>query len=235
MKTAREVWAGPAGDIEVAIDWPQASDPALRGVALVAHPHPLFGGTLDNKVAQTLAKTFVGLGYLTVRPNFRGVGLSAGTHDEGRGETDDLLQVLARAKALLATHLAGADTPASDTHAPLENAHGKGVSGASSEIILAGFSFGSLVQSRVALRLREAGSPATRLVFAGTAVTRGKVEDVPADTIIIHGELDEVVPLKLVLDWALPQDLPITVLPGANHFFDRRLHTLKSVILAAWR
>ena len=94
--TRRETVRGPAGGIECAVDEPQG---AARGVALVAHPHPLFGGTLDNKVVQTLARSLVALGYAAWRPNFRGVGMSEGAYDEGRGEVDDLAAVLAHAGA----------------------------------------------------------------------------------------------------------------------------------------
>ena len=191
---------GPAGAIETVFDTP-AGAPA--GIALVAHPHPLFGGTLDNKVAQTLARAFVELGYVAVRPNFRGVGQSAGAHDDGNGETDDLVAVIHAARRRL--NLA---------EAPL---------------VLAGFSFGSLVQSRVALRVA-----AQRIVFVGTAVTRGRVEPVPADSIVIHGEKDDVAPLDLVLRWAEPQELPVTVIAGADHFFHRRLHIIRNIIKAAW-
>ncbi|MBL8386152.1 MAG: alpha/beta fold hydrolase [Burkholderiales bacterium] len=191
---------GPAGAIETVIDAPAG---AATGIALVAHPHPLYGGTLDNKVVQTLAKTMVELGYLAVRPNFRGVGASEGVHDEGNGETDDLVAVV---------------------HAVRER---HGLAGA--PLVLAGFSFGSLVVSRVARRL-----PAARMVFVGTAVTRGKVEDVPEDSIIIHGETDDVVPLEKVLRWAEPQDLPVVVIPGADHFFHRRLHLIRNIIRRAW-
>ena len=96
---------GAAGKIECVIDLPASGEhrgrlfDAPRGVALVAHPHPLFGGSLDNKVAQTLAKTFVELGYVALRPNFRGVGASVGEHDEGRGEADDMLAILDYAQA----------------------------------------------------------------------------------------------------------------------------------------
>ena len=162
---------GPAGAIETVIDTPDAT-PA--GIALVAHPHPLYGGTLDNKVAQILAQTMVELGYVAVRPNFRGVGQSEGAHDEGNGETDDLVTVVHAVRARLAL----VDAP----------------------LVLSGFSFGSLVVSRVALRLK-----ASRMVFVGTAVTRGRVEPVPEDSIVIHGEKDDVVPLDLVLRWAEPQ------------------------------
>lgn len=191
---------GPVGAIETVIDRPAG---APRGLALVAHPHPLYGGTLDNKVAQTLARTLVELGYVAVRPNFRGVGASAGTHDDGNGETDDLVAVVHAMRARLDLR----DVP----------------------LVLAGFSFGSLVQSRVAKRVA-----AERLVFVGTAVTRGVLEAVPADSIVIHGERDETVPLNLVLRWAEPMDLPVIVVPGADHFFHRRLHILRDIIVRAW-
>ena len=191
---------GPAGAIETVIDAPDA---APAGIALVAHPHPLYGGTLDNKVAQILAKTLVELGYVAVRPNFRGVGQSEGAHDEGHGETDDLVAVVHAAR----TRFSLADAP----------------------LVLAGFSFGSLVVSRVALRLKV-----ERMVFVGTAVTRGRVEPVPADTIVIHGEKDDVVPLDLVLRWAEPQQLPVVVIPGADHFFHHRLHIIRDIIRRAW-
>lgn len=191
--------AGGAGRIEVAVDRPAA---APRGVALIAHPHPLYGGTLDNKVAQTLAKTFLELGYAALRPNFRGVGASEGAHDEGRGETEDMLRVAAWAK---------------QTFGELP-------------LALAGFSFGAFVQARAAKQLQP-----QRMVLIGPAVGRIGAERVPADTIVIHGGLDETVPLAEVFDWARPQDLPVVVIPGADHFFHRRLHLIKSIIQGAWR
>ena len=187
---------GAAGNIEAAVDFPAAPP---RGIALVAHPHPLFGGSLDNKVAQTLARVFAELGYAALRPNFRGVGASAGVHDEGRGETDDMLAVLDYGRARFG------DLP----------------------VALAGFSFGAFVQTRVAKRIA-----AERMVLVGAAVGRSAAETVPADTILIHGELDETVPLANVLGWARPQDLPVTVIPGADHFFHRRLHVIRSVVLS---
>ena len=211
MSSERVLIDGPVGSIELVIDSPKDlsranTGVALRGVAVVAHPHPLHGGSLDNKVAQSLAKTFAELGYVALRPNFRGVGQSAGVHDEGNGETEDLLAVAAYARQRF-----GVQT-----------------------LALAGFSFGSLVQSRVAKHLDASGIPAERLVFVGTAVTRGHVETVPADTIVIHGELDDVVPLKTVLDWALPQDLPVSVVAGADHFFHRRLHVIRGIVERSW-
>lgn len=205
--------AGPVGTIEVIAEVP----PHPRGIALVAHPHPLFGGTNTNKVAQTLARTLAGLGYVALRPNFRGVGHTAGTHDEGRGETEDMLAVLDWAQ----TRFAGA--------------------AARLPVVLAGFSFGAFVQARVASRLKEADAPAHRLVLVGTAAghvdgARSYATDaVAADTIVIHGSSDETVPLANVLAWAEPMDLPVVVVAGADHFFHRRLHVLKDIILRAWR
>ena len=193
--TRRELIAGPAGKIECAVDEPAAG---ARGIALVAHPHPLFGGTLDNKVAQTLARAFVELGYAAWRPNFRGVGASEGAHDEGRGEVEDLAAVLAHLKA---------DRP-----------------------VLAGFSFGAAMQAKLAARVTP-----LRMVLVGIAVNHADVPPVPADTLLIHGEKDETVPLAAVLAWALPQDLPVTVVPGADHFFHRRLNVLRAIVQNNWR
>jgi alpha/beta superfamily hydrolase len=200
---------GPAGRIDAAVDRPAAEVPA-RGLAVVAHPHPLYGGTRDNKVVQTLARALLALGHVCWRPDFRGVGATEGSYDEGRGETDDLLAVAAAARAA---------EPGGDA-LPL---------------VLAGFSFGSFVQSRVARRLAEAGRPASRLVFVGTAASRFAVESVPADTLVIHGELDDTVPLASVLDWARPQDLPVIVIPGADHFFHRKLTGLKQLLVRELR
>lgn len=199
--TRRIAVPGPVGRLECAIDEPPGPP---RGVALVAHPHPLYGGTLDNKVVQTLAKTFVELGYVAVRPNFRGVGGSEGEHDEGAGEVDDLAAVL---------------------H------HARGEFGAA-PAVLAGFSFGAAMQILLAQRL--AAADVARLVLVGVAVTRAEVPAVPKGTLVIHGERDETVPLAAVLDWARPQDLPVVVVPGADHFFHRRLHALRDIVQGAW-
>jgi alpha/beta superfamily hydrolase len=199
--TRRELIAGPAGKIECAVDEPEGSP--SRGNALVAHPHPLHGGTLDNKVAQALARAFVELGYTAWRPNFRGVGASEGTYDEGRGELDDLAAVLA---------YCGGEKP-----------------------VLAGFSFGAAIQARLAQRLAKEGNAPARMVLVGLAVTHLEVPPVPADTIVIHGAEDTTVSLADVLAWARPQDLPVVVVPGADHFFHRRLHILRAIVQNGWK
>lgn len=195
----RALVAGPVGKIEVDINDPGA---ARQAIALIAHPHPLQGGTKDNKVVTTLAKTFFSLSHVVLRPNFRGVGASEGTHDEGRGETEDLLALARYARARYG------DLP----------------------LVLAGFSFGSFVQTRVARRIS-----ADRLVLVGPAVNRLPAETVAASTLVIHGECDEVVPLAAVLDWARPQNLPIVVVPGGEHFFHGRLALLSQIVLAYCR
>jgi alpha/beta superfamily hydrolase len=196
--------AGGAGLMEGLLDHPQQ---APRGIALVAHPHPLYGGTMDNKVAQTLARTFVGLGYVAARINFRGVGASDGVHDHGLGETDDM--------ALLLDHM---------------RAQYPGL-----PVALSGFSFGTFVQSQLAQRMAAAGAPAERLVLVGSAAGKWAMADIPADSILIHGELDETIPLKDVLDWARPQDIAVIVIPGADHFFHRKLQHIKSWIGQLWQ
>lgn len=212
VHTQKYLIDGPVGKIEVALDLPdqtRENGAAPRGMALVAHPHPLFGGTMDNKVAQTLARTLVQLGYVTYRSNFRGVGQTAGEHDNGIGEQDDLLAVLDHMRA-------------QPGHADLP-------------LVLAGFSFGTFVLSHVAKRVTEAGGAIERMVFVGTAASRWELAPVPENTLVIHGELDDTVPILSVFEWARPQELPIVVIPGAEHFLHRKLHVLKRIIVDAWR
>ncbi len=191
----RVVIDGPAGGIETDINDP---GDGRRGIALVAHPNPVQGGTKDNKVVTTLAKTFFALGYVAARPNFRGVGASEGAFDQGRGETEDLIAVAAH----------------------LKRHYGK------LPVVLAGFSFGAFVQTRAARRIHP-----QRMVLVGAAVNRFKAEGVPADTLVVHGEHDDVVPLAAVLDWARPQHLPIVVVPGGEHFFHGRLGLLAEIVV----
>ena len=201
--TKRLTLAGPAGAVEVLRDEPAMSDGVPpRGVAVIAHPHPLFGGTMENKVVQTVARAFVQCGWSAVRFNFRGVGGSAGVHDEGRGEADDLLAVIGQC-------------------AP------------TGPLALAGFSFGSFVVSRAVAALKSTRT-IDRIVLVGTAASRFDVATLPTDlltaTLVIHGEQDDTVPLIDVLDWARPQRLPVTVIPGAGHFFHGQLPLLRSLV-----
>lgn len=193
--------AGPVGPIACAIDEPPA---APRGVVVLCHPHPQHGGTMDNKVVQTLARAFLQLGYRVVRFNFRGVGGSAGHWDEGRGEVDDALAVIAAER---------------DPALPLA---------------VGGFSFGGFVAAQATTRLAADGAPAERLVLVGPATSRFELPAVPPDTVVIHGESDDVVPLRATLDWARPQALPVIVLPGVGHFFHGQLTLLKNQVMQAW-
>lgn len=208
VPSSRADVAGPAGRIETAIDTPVGD---VRGVAVLCHPHPLHGGTMDNKVVQTLARAFVQLGWRAVRFNFRGVGQSESAWDEGRGETTDMLAVIAHHQA----------DPAM-----------RGL-----PLALAGFSFGGYVAAQTAARLIQAAAdqPAVRapstLVLVSPATSRFEVPTVPGHTLVVQGEADDVVPLASVLDWARPQALPVTVVPGAGHFFHGQLGLLREVVL----
>lgn len=218
---------GVIGPIEASIDFPDElkNDPhfAVRGLALVAHPHPLMGGTMDNKVAQTMARTFNQLGYVSVRPNFRGVGGSAGVHDDGVGELDDLLHITDWMR-----------TPASWTSFEFTQEQTWAGSANTLPLVVSGFSFGSFVGSHLVQKLADLGRPAERLVMIGSAAGKWELAPVPADTILIHGELDETITLSAVLDWARPQELTVQVVPGADHFFHRRLHCIRNIITSAW-
>jgi len=200
--TEKLTLTGEAGAIEARRDAPAAGT-APRGVVVIAHPHPLFGGTLDNKVVQTLARAYVQCGWSAVRFNFRGVGGSAGVHDEGRAELQDLLAVVRQV-------------------AP------------EGPIALAGFSFGAFVTSHALATLWDEREVASA-VLVGTAASRFSVAAVPPAahlrTLVLHGEQDDTVPLAAVMDWARPQTLPVTVIPGGGHFFHGQLHLLKELVV----
>ena len=196
--------AGPVGQLECALDLP-ANPP--RGLALIAHPHPLYGGTMDNKVIHTLVRAFLGIDYVCARMNFRGVGSSEGVHDEGRGETDDMQALLDHMR------ISYPDLP----------------------LALSGFSFGTVVQAQLQQRLSGAGQAVERMVLVGTAAGKWVVPNVPENTILIHGELDETILLSDVFEWARPQDLPVWVIPGADHFFHRKLQHIRNLVTQMWQ
>ena len=210
-QTRKSSFQGPAGALEIATDRPSG---ASRGVVVIAHPHPLFGGTMDNKVVQTLARAFVQCGWTAVRFNFRGVGGSAGSHDEGRGELDDLLAVV--------------------QHAAPPEAAVAGESAGAMPLALAGFSFGAFVTTHAFARLLSSRR-IEKLVLVGTSVSRAAAAPIDAashlNTLVLHGEQDDTVALSAVLDWARSQALPVTVIPGAGHFFHGQLPLLKNLVV----
>ncbi len=191
--------AGPAGQLEclrleAATEYP-------HGIALVAHPNPLEGGTFSNKIVHTLAKTLSRLGFICYCPNLRGVGNSEGVHDHGRGEVDDMAAVLAFARH--------------------ENPYVH-------RLILSGFSFGTYVQAQLRKRLAE--DEVNDMILVGPAISRYDFPDVPADSLVIHGEDDEVIPLASVMGWARPHHLPVVVVPATGHFFHGRLTRLAEIV-----
>lgn len=204
-RTENDTFTGPAGRIDCSLDWPEGTP---RGWALVLHPHPLQGGARENKVVTTIARACVQHGLVAVRPNFRGVGASEGEFDKGQGETEDM-------NALVAEF---------GTRYP-DLAQGKW--------LLAGFSFGSAVAACVQGSQAQAGARLPdALILAGTAVKRFDTgaAQVPADALLVHGEEDDVVPLAEVMEWARPQSLPVTVVPGAGHFFHGKLLVLRQLV-----
>lgn len=212
MATQIMQFQGQAGVIDCAVDMPSIE---IKGWALILHPHPLFDGTRDNKVITTLARLCNQLGLIAVRPNFRGVGQSAGEFDQARGETQDMY---------LLTQQFRQQFP--------ECAGGR--------FVLAGFSFGTAVASQLYSLLCEqlaSGDTAVvlpdSLVLSGVAAWRFQWREMtlPEHTFVVHGESDDVVPLSEVFDWARPLALPVVVIPGASHFFHGKLVLLKQLVL----
>ncbi len=204
LQTQHFFISGSAGQLQCALDSPEGE---IRGLAIVAHPHPLYGGNMDNKVVHTLVRAFIALGYVAVRMNFRGVGSSEGVHDHGAGETDDMAQLLQHMQTL---------------YPALPFAFG-------------GFSFGTFVMAQLQQRLLAAEViAAERLVLIGTAAGKWAMPVVPANSILIHGELDDTIPLTDVFSWAREQDLPVIVITGADHFFHRKLQHIKHFVVQLW-
>lgn len=206
IQTQRLTLSGPAGAIEGLRDEPLHLPPGThgRGVAVIAHPHPLYGGTMNNKVVQTLARAFVQCGFSAVRFNFRGVGASQGSFDHGVGEVDDLLAVVEQ------------------------------VAPAGMPLALAGFSFGAFATCQAVNRLWPQRALES-IVLVGTAASRFEVAPLPPEAheraLVVHGEQDDTVPLAAVMDWARPQMLPVTVIPGVEHFFHGQLTLLKHLVV----
>jgi hypothetical protein len=210
----RALVEGAAGRIEVVESLP----PQVRAVAVIAHPHPLFGGTMDNKVVTTIAKVFVDSGLATFRFNFRGVGQTEGAHDEGRGETEDMLRVIAHARAKAGEH----------------------------PLYLAGFSFGGAIATRaseqaVFLQLVLVAPGFRRISEHGMGeppdpndpALGSPGRHTAANTLVVHGDLDETVPLSDSLAWATVREVPVAVVAGGEHFFHRKLHVLREIV-ARW-
>ena len=192
--------SGEAGQIEALLDVP--ADGPIRGTAVIAHPHPLFGGTMHNKVVQTLARAFVQSGWRAVRFNFRGVGASAGSYDEGRGEARDMLRVIEQLAPEGSLALAGFSFGAFVT----------------SHVVQA------LGDQRSPQALVLVGTAASRFEVAPVP------QALHERCLVVHGEQDDTVPLSSVMDWARPQSLPIMVIPGVEHFFHGQLPLLKSLV-----
>ena len=215
------------GIAEVSIDLPEElqNNPEFkpRGLALIGHPHPLLGGSMDNKVAQTLAKTLNLLGYVSVRPNFRGVGKSQGSFDDGVGEIDDLEQILEWMQK---------PNSWKELTSIVEDGWTNEV--ANLPVVLAGFSFGSFVNSNLTERLTNKGKAPERLVLIGSAAGKWDMPDIPKNSIVIHGEVDETIPLQAVFDWLKEQEVVVHVIPGADHFFHRKLHLIRDTVMGLW-
>jgi alpha/beta superfamily hydrolase len=190
----------PGGRMETVIDDPGES---RKGLLLIAHPHPLQGGSMENKVVHTIARVATDHGYVAVRPNFRGVGMSEGEYDRGIGETRDMLAII----EFVSKNYPGLPW------------------------CLAGFSFGAYVQHRVAQHIET-----NCVLLVAPAVNLYDFEPPAPGTSIVHGDLDEVVPLPEVTAWASQHDVPITIIPGSDHFFHGKLAELKQAVteLCPW-
>lgn len=196
---------GPAGKLEVILGKPESSP---QGIAIIAHPHPSHGGTMDNKVVHTLFTTLLGLEFITAKFNFRGVGQSEGIFDQGIGEIEDVMTVTQIIRSQFNDH--SMDLP----------------------LLLAGFSFGGAIQLHAANRLNP-----EYLILIAPSVTNLNAPAVPEKTqyaLIIQGDKDDIVLPDTLLAWAAPQSQPIVFIPGAEHFFHGKLIILKQVISRAF-
>ena len=202
-QTERFTINGPAGLLEIARDLAAAPDGQVRGTAVIAHPHPLFSGTMDNKVVQTMARAFVASGWNAVRFNFRGVGASQGSYDAGTGERADMLAVVQQLAA----------------EGPLA------LAGFSFGSFVMSHVLAELWPQRQIEKAVFVGTAATRFAVASVP------PEAHERTLVIHGEADDVVPLADVMNWARSQILPVTVIPDGAHFFHGQLPLLKGLVM----
>ena len=196
---------GLAGLIDCALDWPEGEP---TGWALVLHPNPAQGGTRDNKVVTTIARACVQQGLVALRPNFRGIGSSGGVFDHGKGE---LLDMAALVEQFRVRYPEVASLP----------------------WVLGGFSFGTSIAVQLYAKWERLEKNLPNIVvLAGSAAMRFRHSEVkaPEDALVIHGEVDEVVPLTEVMDWARPLGMPIVVIPEAGHFFHGKLLILRQLV-----
>lgn len=203
--TETTTFDGLAGVIDCALDWPEG---APTGWALVLHPNPAQGGTRDNKVVTTIARACVQRGLLAIRPNFRGIGSSGGAFDHGKGE---LLDMAALVEQFRVRYPEIAAMP----------------------WVLGGFSFGTSIALQLYAKWdRLQKNLPNIVVLTGSAAMRFRHSDVkaPEDALVVHGEVDEVVPLSEVMDWARPLGMPVVVIPEAGHFFHGKLLILRQLV-----
>lgn len=201
-RSPRTLIEGPAGRLEVL-----AEDPApavVRAFGVVCHPHPLQGGTMDNKVVYSLARAMQDVGLPTLRFNYRGVGQSEGSYDEGRGETLDALAVAAWGAA-----------------------RWPGV-----PVWFAGFSFGGFVAINAA-RERGAARVIVVAPAVGR-LSKFQVDGPDCPWLVVQGDADDVVSPDAVLDWARSRTPPpdIAVFAGVGHFFHGKLNELRERVIA---
>ena len=198
---------GPAGVLEALIETPAGLETPPAAFGVICHPHPLHGGTLDNKVVWTLARAFQELGAPTIRFNFRGVGASAGSHDAGPGEIDDTLAAIAYGRERWPR----------------------------AALWLAGFSFGGVVAIRAAVSAHP--SRLVTVAPGITRLDVGDAPPPACPWLIVQGDADDVVPAQAVIAWArtLSPAPQLTVLPGAGHFFHGRINELRDIVLEFMR
>jgi alpha/beta superfamily hydrolase len=196
---------GLAGLIDCAIDWPEGTP---TGWALMLHPNPSQGGTRDNKVVTTLSRACTQQGLVALRPNFRGVGTSGGSFDHGKGELQDMAALVEQFRVRYPEI-------------------------ATKPWVLGGFSFGTSIGVQLYAQWERLGKNLPNIVIlTGSAALRFRHSEAkaPEDAMVIHGELDEVVPLSEVMEWARPLGMPVVVMPEAGHFFHGKLLVLRQLV-----